>query len=93
MPYLIQELRDEHDKHGGKESREYTSTLSFKHLLGVLNYDAFAKIKAWMKANKTEVSYAMFAGIIGSLVCCILEIYRRLVAPYEDDKIKSNGDV
>ncbi len=31
--------------------------------------------------------------IIGALRCCELEIYRRLAAPYEDLKIKENGDV
>jgi hypothetical protein len=31
--------------------------------------------------------------IVGALRCCELEIYRRLAAPYEDLKIKENGDV
>lgn len=29
---------------------------------------------------------------VGILVCALLEFYRRAVAPYEDNKIKENGD-
>lgn len=29
---------------------------------------------------------------LGALECCKLEFYRRVAAPYEDSKIKSNGD-
>lgn len=31
--------------------------------------------------------------IMGALLCTILELYRRVVAPYEDKKIQENGDV
>ena len=31
--------------------------------------------------------------IIGALICTALEFYRRVVAPYEEMKIKTNGDV
>jgi len=31
--------------------------------------------------------------IIGALECAKLELYRRVAAPYEDDKIAENGDV
>ena len=31
--------------------------------------------------------------IIGALECAKLELYRRVAAPYEDDKIIENGDV
>lgn len=34
-----------------------------------------------------------FAWVIGGLVCCALEIYRRHVSAYEDDCIEKNGDV
>lgn len=30
---------------------------------------------------------------VGALECCKLEFYRRVAVPYEDRKIKSNGDV
>lgn len=38
-------------------------------------------------------SYADYNELIGMLECCKLELYRRAVAPYEDKKIKENGDV
>jgi cystathionine beta-lyase family protein involved in aluminum resistance len=31
--------------------------------------------------------------VIGVLECAKLELYRRVVAPYEDTKIEQNGDV
>ena len=37
--------------------------------------------------------YATMNDVIGALECCKLEMYRRLVAPYEDIKIEENGDV
>lgn len=37
--------------------------------------------------------YADFNAAIGALECAKLELYRRHVAPYEDVKIKENGDV
>ena len=37
--------------------------------------------------------YYSLALAIGVLVTCGLEFYRRVVAPYEDAKIKENGDV
>jgi len=39
------------------------------------------------------ISYAVLNEVIGALECAKLEMYRRLVAPYEDKKIKENGDV
>ena len=38
-------------------------------------------------------SYTSLNSAIGMLECAKMEYYRRLVAPYEDLKIKENGDV
>ena len=38
-------------------------------------------------------TYQTFNDIVGALEGCKLEVYRRLVGPYEDTKIKENGDV
>jgi len=43
--------------------------------------------------NKKGVRFVNFCLVIGALVCSVLEIYRRWVAPYEDGKINSNGDI
>jgi hypothetical protein len=38
-------------------------------------------------------NFSRIAAVMGSFVCAMLELYRKAVAPYEDSKIKSNGDV
>ena len=46
-------------------------------------WDLFEKNKRYKTAND----------FIGALECVKLEFYRRKVAPYEDEKIKENGDL
>jgi len=38
-------------------------------------------------------SYKEFNALIGVLESAKLEMYRRMIAPYEDKKIEENGDV
>ena len=40
-----------------------------------------------------EDGYQGLNEIMGALECAKLEFYRRALAPYEDKKIKENGDV
>jgi len=40
-----------------------------------------------------RVDYEGRAEVVSALECCKLEFYRRNLAPYEDTKIKENGDV
>lgn len=90
MPYLTDK-----DKEEIKNSVDYLSdTLERKPIesfAGYINYLNFVFVRRWI--NKNGKKYFVFAAIIGTLVCCVLEIYRRLIAPYEDSKINSNGDV
>lgn len=37
--------------------------------------------------------YENFNDVLGALEATKLELYRRMVSPYEDEKIKDNGDV
>ena len=48
-----------------------------------------------LKTMLRRRSYWVMALVLGVMVTIILEIYRRIVAPYEDDKIKEpeRGDV
>ena len=39
------------------------------------------------------VRYAHLNEVVGALECAKLELYRRLAAPYEDDKLRATGDV
>ena len=59
-----------------------------KNLDGILNY-CFFKICKTLYPK----SYHWYNRMMGMMECCKLELYRRLVAPYEDVKIIENGDV
>jgi hypothetical protein len=43
--------------------------------------------------NQKPESYQMYNDAVGALEGAKLELYRRHVAQYEDEKIKENGDV
>ena len=55
---------------------------------GDLNYVLFTFCKRYIKP-----SYKNYKNYIGELNECVAEIRRRLLAPYEDQKIKEHGDV
>jgi len=56
-----------------------------------MNY-LIAKISDEIVMRRGE-RYGLYNSLIGALECYKLEIYRRMIAPYEDEKIISNGDV
>jgi hypothetical protein len=37
--------------------------------------------------------YARYNDLVGVLECCKLEMYRRMIGPYEDTAIIKNGDI
>ena len=43
--------------------------------------------------NDLGKNYKNLSGVVGCMECAKTEFYRRIVAPYEDQKIKENGDV
>jgi hypothetical protein len=55
---------------------------------GDLNFILFY----WCKYH-VKPSYNNYKNFIGELRQCATEIERRILAPYEDEKIKENGDV
>lgn len=79
MPYVKQTDRQRLD--GGAEADGP----------GELNYVITKKIDSYL--GRKGLSYANLNEIIGVLECAKLEIYRRIVAKYEDSKIAENGDV
>lgn len=91
MPYLLKKDKDSIDLQGGVDVYEKFASMSAQDFAGALNYFNFKAVKFWIKKNGKK--YWVFALVVGTLMCCILEIYRRLVAPYEDEKISSSGDV
>lgn len=58
---------------------------------GILNYTITSIIARYLQAE--GISYNRLNSMIGVLECIKLELYRRLAAPYEDEKCKTNGDV
>jgi len=58
---------------------------------GELNYLLTVIWKAYFEFHGGR--YQQMNDIIGALEGCKLEFYRRLITPYEDTKIKENGDV
>jgi hypothetical protein len=58
---------------------------------GELNY-IFSQISVKYINNKGE-KYQTYNDIVGALECCKLEIYRKLLAKYEDNKEFDNGTV
>lgn len=79
MPYIKRKIRNFIDKYGRMQDA------------GQLNYALSQVILAYLE-NKEE-SYQTYNDIIGALESLKAEIYRRKIAPYEDKKIRENGDI
>jgi|TARA_R110000823_G_scaffold295814_1_gene415793 hypothetical protein len=60
-------------------------------LAGVLNY-CISRIVSEIVKEK-GLKYSQLNELIGVLECAKLELYRRVAAPYEDEKAILNGDV
>lgn len=58
---------------------------------GELNYAFTIMLMAYLRRNGK--CYQTMNDVIGALEGAKAEFYRRVVAPYEDEKIKENGDV
>lgn len=80
MPYLKEEVR---------ESLKYTARAAAS--AGELNFLFAQVIQEYL--DQHGCSYVVLNEVVGALECCKLEVYRRIVAPYEDEKISENGDV
>ena len=58
---------------------------------GELNYLMTMLAESYI--NRHGRSYNTLSDVIKAFECAKLEFYRRRVAPYEDTKIKQNGDI
>ena len=76
-----------------KEQRELVDPVSdlASSTPGELNYQLTALVTEYLR--RRGISYTALNEAIGVLECAKLELYRRLVAEYEDQKCKANGDV
>lgn len=90
MPYIIQTDRTKFDP-------------AIEEVVGVITNHGVSKLKPgdinyvvsriiWGAFDKNP-SYTFGNEMIGVLECIKQEFYRRKLAPYEDEKIKENGDL
>ena len=82
MPYITKEARKRIDRAVER------AILQGIEANGELNYFLF-KLCKWI----VKPSYNNYKNYIGELNECIAEIRRRIIAPYEDEKIEENGDI
>jgi len=81
MPYITPFEREKFDSH--------LCDFPFIASPGQLNYVISRLMLEYVK-NMGE-SYATYNALIGVCEAAKLELYRKLVAPYEDEKEKKNG--
>ena len=83
MPYIKQENREI------MTNSIFHLNIAFDEigLTGNLNYVLYNL------AKRHCTNYASFAAFVGELESAKLEIYRKLVAPYEEIKEKENGSI
>jgi hypothetical protein len=84
VPYISQRDRDDLDDKISYAGRHIQNP-------GELNYMITRFLNQYLLDHGK--SYAVLNEIIGALECAKLELYRRVAAPYEDIKIRDNGDV
>ena len=81
MPYIKQERRDTYRVFEGTQFQGP----------GDLNYVFTKVLNAYVE--QYGLKYQVINDVVGALEGAKLEFYRRVAAPYEDGKIKENGDV
>ncbi len=87
MPYIKPEKRGKYEEAIGKLVSIFRS-LPPEEVDGEINYVITRILKEVYPLRYYHINKA-----IGVLECIKQEYYRRVAAPYEDQKIKENGDV
>lgn len=95
MPYIEERHRQKFDPLIDRLSEEIVSEAAEDKLAfaGFLNYVCTRTILKVVKLRFGKIHYWVLAMITGVLINIILEIYRRVGIPFEEQKIKENGDV
>lgn len=85
MPYVTSERREE-------LNQLYMNLLKDTSMLspGDLNYIISNLLNRYAN-SKEKFNYAVCNELIGVLECAKLELYTRLITPYEETKMKENG--
>lgn len=84
MPYID-------DKDREKFGEELVKVAKSIENAGQMNYVVTMLIKSYLE--RKGLRYQNLNDLLGALEGAKLELYRRVVAPYEDEKVDSNGDV
>ena len=79
MPYITEDAREELADGRGSNTA------------GELNYVLSRVLILYM--DRMGKSYKTFNDISGAMTECLAEFRRRVIAPYEDEKTKQNGDL
>jgi len=87
MPYIEEGAR--RDILNFRNART-TGELNFEITSAILDF--IIRVRAPLNKNG-QPSYDDYNAVIGVLECAKMELYRRLVATYEDKKMQENGDV
>lgn len=87
MPYIKMDARSKYEE-ALKEIIGILKAQPVESIDGDLNYIITRILK-----GSYPLRYFNLNRAVGVLECCKLEFYRRVAAPYEDTKIKENGDV
>ena len=84
------------------ENREKESYTYYNDMIGtvassllalLLKFNVSDDEHARWFVKTTKMADLNFKNVIGAYICVVLELYRRAVVPYEDDKIFENGDM
>lgn len=86
MPYIPQERRPELERKAVGLGRCCESE-------GELNFAITKTLLGYLDHRDQPYRYADYNEVLGVVECVKQELYRRVVAPYEDRKCAENGDV
>jgi hypothetical protein len=84
MPYIKDSERDLY-------LLEQSASYNTPGTPGQLNFQLTCLLKNYIEYN--GLNYQDINDVIGALEGAKMEFYRRVAVPYEDSKIKENGDV
>lgn len=88
MPYIVKTEREQIDYY-------VDGVLESCHSWGAVNYAVSTLVTKFLKhiCFSGKLSYENLQNAMGLFECAKEEFYRRVVVPYEEKKIKENGDV
>jgi hypothetical protein len=94
MPYIPEVTRDKYDERVDAIAFTLNSLENNDMISGELNYILFrlAKVLCTPEVGGAR-NYARMSMVSGALSEAQAEFRRRILAPYEDEKIKTAGDV